>query len=495
MKRKGFTLIELMVVISIIGLLAAVVLVGMKAARSKARDVQVKSDIRSIANALEMYGLDNGDKYPTASDEPLDAGTLNMTFLIPVAHAYDCTTQTDKVACILINSGYIDKMPVNKAYANTPYIYNGTDGKSYTVKGQKPSDGTKFIAAVNDGGTYSIDDKYRSGPPPAPCIPFFTGNNISFVKKSATELMLAWPAASSCSGIKNYDIVYKKNSGADTSINTGNNSITNNFTMDASKYDFKIYAIGNTGGRSTASLSGFFDNTVAPPPGWGGWESNANLTATFVGSPDNFVNIFATGISLSTSYCNGISVLLEYQKDSGAWSSKLISSGFSMGMGFCYIYNDTRTNTGYRFYPDQGNGTYKFRATAMYNSYGVLLNSPQPSVTVSGMPSGDLQPPVFQSLPAWLQSQKISESSGPKWKLTWPEAVDESGVEYQYDYFCNSSAPKGNGTTADPTVTLDFGNTGDDCFVKIEAVDRSTNHNRTIFRPNSMHNNYQLVET
>lgn len=57
--EEGFTLVELMVVIVIIGLLATVVLVNVLPSQDKAMQTKARADIATLEQAMEMYRLDN----------------------------------------------------------------------------------------------------------------------------------------------------------------------------------------------------------------------------------------------------------------------------------------------------------------------------------------------------------------------------------------------------------------------------------------------------
>lgn len=65
--EDGFTLVELMVVIVIIGLLATVVMINVLPSQDKAMATKARADIATLEQALEMYRLDNLS-YPTSGD-------------------------------------------------------------------------------------------------------------------------------------------------------------------------------------------------------------------------------------------------------------------------------------------------------------------------------------------------------------------------------------------------------------------------------------------
>ncbi len=83
--KRGFTLIEILVVVSIVGLLSSVFLVGLGGFRSRGRDARRLADLRQVQNALEIYYTRCGH-YPggaitatCAATDPTTWGVLSTT--------------------------------------------------------------------------------------------------------------------------------------------------------------------------------------------------------------------------------------------------------------------------------------------------------------------------------------------------------------------------------------------------------------------------------
>lgn len=80
-REGGFTLVEMMVVIVIIGLLATVVIINVMPATDRAAQTRVKADLDTLGQAIDMYRLENM-RYPTAQ-EGLNALVPNYVRRLP----------------------------------------------------------------------------------------------------------------------------------------------------------------------------------------------------------------------------------------------------------------------------------------------------------------------------------------------------------------------------------------------------------------------------
>jgi type IV pilus assembly protein PilA len=103
--ESGFTLVELLVVMLILGLLAAIAIPAFFNQRTKAQDAEAKSTVKTAQTAMETFATDNNGSYATADRGKLKAieptlssastGPNAMTTLTVASNAYTLTVTSD----------------------------------------------------------------------------------------------------------------------------------------------------------------------------------------------------------------------------------------------------------------------------------------------------------------------------------------------------------------------------------------------------------------
>lgn len=139
-RNKGFTLVEILVVATIIGLLASVGIFSYVQFSKQSRDAKRKSDLEVVRSAVELYRSSN-NTYP-----------LSVTWGGDICDPGGC-----------VNGTYLQGVPNDpKASTDATYYYT-SDGSDYTLGASMESSSTSTCGDCNSGaGTQSCN--YCVGP-------------------------------------------------------------------------------------------------------------------------------------------------------------------------------------------------------------------------------------------------------------------------------------------------------------------------------------------
>lgn len=93
---RGFTLIELIVVMAIIGILATIAVPAMRTAPIRAREAALKENLYQMRSCIDQFHADR-DRYPASLDELVELGYLRAVPVDPITRAADWVTEVPEI--------------------------------------------------------------------------------------------------------------------------------------------------------------------------------------------------------------------------------------------------------------------------------------------------------------------------------------------------------------------------------------------------------------
>ena len=170
MKNHGFTLVEILIVVVILGILAMVTVPRFMQASSDARESSLRSDLQTIRSQLEVYKAQHGERYPQTI-----VGSNSAMVIAQLTSATDASgaTQPQTGARHLTPVGDGVPAPIN-AYTLGPYLkqfpanpfVNGSVASTieFGTRDPAPGDGTTGWYLNTKTGKFSCNDSHADNP-------------------------------------------------------------------------------------------------------------------------------------------------------------------------------------------------------------------------------------------------------------------------------------------------------------------------------------------
>lgn len=414
MRSRGFTLIELIVVIAVIGILATITAIGFSKYQGDTRDARRASSANVITEALEKFYDKNGE-YPSCSAVTAVASTVTKTTLVGVDArtlvAPQAPSGTDNsIKCTsagnVITTNGADFFEYQGDGSNS---CNTTEScLQYTLKYKKEA--TSEIISINSRRNTSIATSGK--------ITNLTANSTSF-----TSIGLAWQQISNTTS---YALQQSNDSGFTTGVidtNVTLNSAVANGLTAGNTYYYRVRPIGSVGLADWSNTASATTQSLATPVISASTVSNSQLKVSW------------TDIPYETSYT------LQYSTTGSNWTSPVPTTVSGIAANST-SYTVSGLSTGVQYY-------FRLQALAAVDTSDWSANASATTV---------IPPPVCSSTGGGSNTQII-----PSW------SASVGAITYTVQYGPGNYASQTTGISG-TSLTINGLNNGTTYTSRVQAV-------------------------
>ena len=163
-KIRGFTIVELLIVIVVIGILAAITIVAYNGIQNRAHDTAVQNDLSNISKKMELYKIDSPNGWYAFGNVALE--DLDMV-ITKSAYNVDASITYNLLNCTSSSSAGSDYAMLAISKSGKRYYVSSSSGgvKEYTgavVWGTLSMCGSVLANSVGNGAGYHVDGGWRT---------------------------------------------------------------------------------------------------------------------------------------------------------------------------------------------------------------------------------------------------------------------------------------------------------------------------------------------